>query len=555
MRKLTNRLGIKSKILFANIVIVFFALLIVGLFSYQYMYNFSLKKAQEYELNVLHLISENFDRFLDDLNISTYSILTNVEIKRALEFANLEGVSTLKVSEIEDALASLLFSRNEILSVELYDFFENRYSTQGFHVYDTEYVSELYDIASANRGKIGYISQSPSSRITFIRLVYNLNLEPVGILQVDIKRSVIDNLLLHGDSMGELFLIDADGEILASSSPRIIPTHISENTIDEALITKYNSNYFGWEYIASIPKNSIATSLIGIRRMYFLLFAVVFLVLVFVSFLLAHNIWKPVDQIVTYVQGVNIEGWSPIFMVDSNNEAHVLNESINQMLERIKELTVKKYKAELLREQQRFSLLQSKINPHFLYNTFDLLNWQARAQGSDTIGEIIHSLSSLLRYSLESPSEEVTVEEELNMIATYFEIQQFRFGNRLQVEYDVDQRLYDQGIIRLALQPIVENCFKYRPSDDSDIQIAILGKMQSLESYEITISDNGLCLSEDSIYKLNQDIHKKHTGTMAHIGLSNVHERIQIQYGENYGLTICTSCYRGFAVKVRLPLI
>lgn len=221
---------------------------------------------------------------------------------------------------------------------------------------------------------------------------------------------------------------------------------------------------------------------------------------------------------------------------------------------------------EMLRKKMEYTALQSQINPHFLYNTLETIRSQAITEGDKEIAEMVERLSSIFRYSISRKGEVVTLRDELNNIRNYMKIMEFRFYDRFSLEIDIDEedgKVFDFYIPRLILQPIVENAINHGLDETVTggvvrIEVVLVGDMI------ITISDNGKGMSLQELDSLNQKIHSSDQigkGVNANeqngtgIALANVHKRIQLLYGKEYGLNVYSSEKCGTDVELMLPII
>jgi sensor histidine kinase YesM len=222
------------------------------------------------------------------------------------------------------------------------------------------------------------------------------------------------------------------------------------------------------------------------------------------------------------------------------------------------------YHLEVLKRRTDVATLQGQINPHFLYNTLDCIRGEALLCGADDIADMTKALSKFFRYSISHEGDLVTVEEELQNVKNYFKIQQFRFNNRhsLVIEYDQnDKDILDCLLPKLTLQPIVENAILHgleQKVEPGTIKISMIATEKCLL---IRCSDNGVGMSVEQLEKLEASINqnnklddlmdekKQHSG----IAMTNVNRRIQLFFGDDYGITISSMERVGTDVDIRVP--
>ncbi len=225
----------------------------------------------------------------------------------------------------------------------------------------------------------------------------------------------------------------------------------------------------------------------------------------------------------------------------------------------------KEYTADILKKQTEIDAMQSQINPHFLYNVFDSIRGQALTEGVDEIAEMTEALSVLFRYSVSTKNNLVTLGSELNNIRTYFKIQQYRFSNKFSMDIllkDNDQALLDCQVPKLMLQPLIENAIYHGLEmrlDGGAINVRI-GRID--EEIMIVVSDNGVGIEGEKLAAINRNLKagknilqkqlgSKKSGTG--IALTNVNNRIRLQFGDDYGMYIRSMENEGTDVELRLP--
>jgi len=210
-------------------------------------------------------------------------------------------------------------------------------------------------------------------------------------------------------------------------------------------------------------------------------------------------------------------------------------------------------------EQKRQSklelqMLQSQINPHFIYNTLESISMMATIHDDDTTSEMASNLGSILRYGINKTKEEVTVKEEIDNLEKYIYLQDIRFHSVYRIVIQVDPELYSVDIVKLILQPIVENAIYHGMKDiRSGGEILVRGYQTDKKTMIFEVEDNGSGMSAELTRDLNDYINDRNN-LFHSIGLRNVNKRIKIKYGEEYGLTILSEA-NFTKVVVKLPIV
>ena len=268
--------------------------------------------------------------------------------------------------------------------------------------------------------------------------------------------------------------------------------------------------------------------------------------------------------------------WQMIDPGDREDEFGYLIQNYNKMLTRLSEMIEQVYEAELKSQKaelnvQRIALeqhkaefqaLQLQINPHFLYNTLETIKCYAVVQDSEEIMDMVEAMASMLRYAIQTSLTEITVVDELKHVLNYMKILQYRTQRQFELEVTIPPDLLLHKMVRLTLQPLIENVFQHAfPNGiQNHHHIGIRGYMEE-GRFILAVADNGAGMSEDKLHavreklRLNQlaeaDPHT--TYHQGGLGLMNVHRRIQMVYGETYGLSIDSTVGQGTKIIMSLP--
>ena len=213
---------------------------------------------------------------------------------------------------------------------------------------------------------------------------------------------------------------------------------------------------------------------------------------------------------------------------------------------------------QVTREQKQlrkaeFDLLQAQINPHFLYNTLDAIVWSAEAGNEKQVVKMVGSLSEFFRSSLNKGKEIVTIREELSHVRSYLEIQQIRYQDILDYEIDVPEELYINEIPKITVQPVVENALYHGIKEKrGGGKISVTGREDGGD-YIITVTDNGIGMEPDRLKEVRDGLTDSSPDSKKIYGLYNVNQRIKLDFGDEYGLSIDSVYDEGTTVTIRLP--
>ena len=231
----------------------------------------------------------------------------------------------------------------------------------------------------------------------------------------------------------------------------------------------------------------------------------------------------------------------------------MLSDSLNTMIDKINELIEQVTKEQIRLRKAEFELLQSQINPHFLYNTLDAIIWLAEAGEQKKVVDMVGSLSEFFRTSLNRGKDIITIEEELNHVRSYLEIQQVRYQDILEYEICVPEEFNKYLIPKITIQPLVENAL-YHGIKNKRGQGRILVKAEKEEKFfYIQIEDNGIGIKEERLEQVRAGIRDRVLTGKDIYGLYNVNERIRLNFGEKYGIFIESVYEEMTVVSIALP--
>lgn len=282
-------------------------------------------------------------------------------------------------------------------------------------------------------------------------------------------------------------------------------------------------------------------------------FALILILITFLSYYIPLSITHPIRKLSEVTDQVAKGDLTVRSDVRSGAEVSVLNDSLNTMIDKINEL-LEQVKTEQGRlRKAEFELLQSQINPHFLYNTLDTIVWLAEAGEQKKVVDMVGSLSDFFRTSLNQGKDMVSVKEELQHSRSYLEIQQVRYQDILQYEIQVPEPLFCYLIPKITIQPLVENALYHGIKNKRGIgKIMITGKREK-DYFVLIVEDNGAGMSRERLEAVRKGMNQKSQTEKDIYALYNVNERIRLNFGQKYGLSIDSVLGEGTTVQVMLP--
>lgn len=282
-------------------------------------------------------------------------------------------------------------------------------------------------------------------------------------------------------------------------------------------------------------------------------FACILAVIIYVSYYIPLSITRPIKKLSEVTDQVAKGNLDVRSDVKGGTEVGMLSDSLNTMIDKINELIEQVTKEQIRLRKAEFELLQSQINPHFLYNTLDAIIWLAEAGEQKKVVDMVGSLSEFFRTSLNRGKDIITIEEELHHVRSYLEIQQVRYQDILNYEIRVPEELNKYLIPKITIQPLVENAL-YHGIKNKRGAGRILIKARKEETYfSIQIEDDGIGIREDRLEQVRAGIRDKVLTGKDIYGLYNVNERIRLNFGEKYGISIESVYGEKTIVSILLP--
>ena len=396
-----------------------------------------------------------------------------------------------------------------------------------------------------------------------------------GILLLDMKYSVIRDVMKQiNDCSGGIYyyLISQDGEMIYHPRGTELNRGLFEENSLEA--EKYEDGtyeirsngqnetvivgsiaYTGWKMIGVVPESVQAANYKNFRYYVFATILVLLVMLLEGNQLVSRKISKPIRELDASVKAYE-PGGKPGIYIGGSSEIRHLGHSVQKSYEQIEELMDEIIQQQNERRKSELDALQSQINPHFLYNTLESITWMVEAQENGAAVRMISELAKLLRVSLSRGKTIIPIKDELQHSRSYMNIQLARYKERFKTEFRIDKEIENYCIVKLVIQPILENAIYYgvgNMDEDDDGMIIVTGEKRD-EDILITIEDNGMGMREEVLENILTDSSKvpKHGSG---VGVINVHSRIRLMFGEEYGLFIESEPDEGTKVTIRIPAI
>lgn len=394
----------------------------------------------------------------------------------------------------------------------------------------------------------------------------NFDLDYLGtlVIRINIEQIVRDLASEEGD-----LVLLSGSDVIYPRQPSLDVAKLSSPTLDtdrgyaieqvdgkRFFIAHIRSRNTGWTYLNVTPFNQIFDRIVFIKQLVVLVFVGIFAFVIALGIRFSRGITRPIDDLIARMKMAekgNFEEAHLLAPGDTSvamDEIGLLHRTFRLMIERINLLIRENYANRLLLKETEFKALQAQINPHFLYNTLESINWMAKVNRQTEISAMTESLAFLLRNAIDMKQPMIALVEELDIVRSYVTIQQYRFEERLVFELDVPESYLSRTIPKLTLQPLLENAIHYALEPTIEPCRISLRAYETEEGFFVAVEDNGPGMRPDTLERLkNGELKARGKG----IGLLNIDERIRLAYGDRYGLRIESGAGKGARVVVALP--
>lgn len=400
--------------------------------------------------------------------------------------------------------------------------------------------------------------------------------EILGTLYIDISSDFLDGIFNETrlEDGSKIYIVDkAKGEFAYNPYEDDEENQVEWKKYIPSMTSEYQyigtrENYYiysevpntNWMIVEKIPTYNLENSYQRIRNITLTVIGFSVLLLSFIYYFYSKKTNQPIKNLKEAMERIQKGDLDTRVSVVSNDEIGFLAKGLNKMTQELQGHIQKVYIAEIRQREAEIEALKTQIEPHYLYNTLDVIRMTAITKDDMETAEMIDGLSGQLKYLIGGVRDMVTLQGELDSVRNYFKIIKIRYENRFTLEVDVPEELLDFEVPQLILQPVVENAVKYglRPKDGEGV-VAIQGAKEE-ECLIITVMDNGVGMSEERMDYVQQLLNSPETvkhakSKRASIGLKNVYDRIKLIFGDQYHMEISSYEGIGTIVKYRLPII
>jgi two-component system sensor histidine kinase YesM len=583
-----SRLTTKLMITYVLLTVVPMALL--GYIAY-YQYTKSIEQqAGEYIPRLLMQANKNIENEMNELENLPELIYSSEDVMTVLRDDTYKSQSALLQDQfvVKNFLSRTYVSSNhsEILGVFLLSknrvFTTSRTSYQGFNF---ENVSLPYGEDLDLGGDLHLLlphqvdlefNGNPPYLLLMKQIKDFDNRKNLGTLLLAVKVTFIEKVLhdLKQEKNVDMWMMNEYGQVIYHTDSSKIGTVFNkineypllngsfrtETEGERTLISVSETKNLNWVLVHSIPLKYLTERTDVIRNVtifFFILFSVITTV---ISIFFAWNVTRPITTLGQIMKEVEKGNFQVEIPIHSKDEVGMLARSFRSMITKIRELIQKNYHIEIRQKNAELYALQSQINPHFMYNTLETIGMAVEEEESEIVVDMVTLLGRMLRFSLSNKDRLVPISSEVQHIHDYLGIQKFRFEDRLSFHVQEAAAVSSYFTPKFVLQPIVENAIKYGLEKRKGLTIDINIIKERNESGQgdllLVIRDNGPGIHEETLAKLNRMLESDPMARRdSGFGIINVHARVVMMFGSNYGLQIRSIVDEGTEVIIRIPMI
>lgn len=545
-------------LIFGVILLPFICIIGIAIFAYSEL---QVSEEKAYTEELITRISMDLETLFNEIRDKAILVSFDSDVEMFVRADTLGEDNFYNLKDINYLITSFHVSNDLIDNIYIYaNYSKGVISRAGRFTYEAfadqacidewQETDEKYQIIYLNRD---YLGEKKETLSFYYTMKYSLTRNGAVIINLDRKRLAKE--LDYGENVEimligkEQILYDSTGEYNGMEAGRV---EMQKGSKHELVVHK-KLEQFGLELVLYVDSAPLYTKLGTIRTFLLIFIGIMLLITILLVFYISRKVFDPVSDILNMLE--ENPGMDEEKILKNKNEVSYIRDAIYATISRNKDIEEELLvRIKLLKKAQAVAL-QAQINPHFINNTLEAINWMAIGQmsGDNDVSQMLNSLSQIMRFSLEDSDTFVTLQKELEYVKMYLFIQQKRLNDSFDVVWNIPKELLACKVIKMVLQPVIENAINYgiKPYDDrGELVIEAIRKQDVIY---ISVKDSGLGLTQEEADEINQSIRKQVIKESDHIGLSNVNQRIILAFGEEYGVKVKSKRNEGTTVELVVP--
>lgn len=534
-------------------------------------------KTGDLAMKQIDLVANTLETFLKNIDDSTELLMYDSRIQQYLDESGgsyAESITT--TNQVNSALTYMMSTKTQFSYMAVINDSSNSMIYVGTPILGSDFIEQARrDYRGAAETPYGNMKFGVSHKI-FYPDQYSLNIyQPLydeyeinkekGLLCISIDEKVLGDSynVQSRDLPFDIYLTDSKGKIISNPDQNLILTnspYAAEFTgtkgyfekNDHLVVYQYIKSW-DWYVVGTIKNEYLYSDIYRTNLVLVLLVGALCLISVFISLRLSNSLYKPLKDIV-YNMGMVSGGDLKVRMHQKydGDDFRQLAAGFNEMLDEIGNLMVKVKEEQHQIEQIKLNALQAQIKPHFLYNTLDCIHWQALTDGNEKVSKMVKALARYYRLCLSGGQDIIPLSQEIEHVKSYLIIQNMRYSDIIESRYEIDERYNLVRIPKMTLQPLVENSINHGINvKEGHMGVIVIRADEQDGCVVIFVEDSGAGMTQEKIDEINGSLSEfEESGGY---GVQNVHKRIQLLFGEQYGLYYRKNGLGGITVEIRLP--
>ena len=580
-----RNLKLQSRLMICFSLLTILPLFIVASFTYQSAERTIKKNASDITASKLQQAINSVDLYIENADSVVQSIFFDSNLRQYIYDSHKSDYErAIALTEVQKILSGYIYPNKYIGQVYIVDRKNNIFAS-GSMILDILNKEEWFSRFVEGNDKMAIIpthnagnymvrfNNNIDTVITILRKYTNIqNNELLGVIGIDINYQYIHNIFQNSEINNDTItmIVTEQGKMVYNKDRSLIDTEIDRGRYQQIFQNQSGSyievidkiSYFvvfttsektDWKLVQLIPVNQLFAEAKSIKIKTLLVGMICTFFALLISVGASYSVSGPLKKLRREMVKVEKGDMNVHMEISSEDEIAELSNSFNHMIQELRASIQKIYEDENIKKQIELNMLQQQINPHFLFNTLDSINWMARMQNVPNISLTITSLVKLLQASTYTDRDFVTIEEELENIKNYIAIQKFRYGSQFEVIYEIEETIAKKYTLKLILQPLVENAIYHGLEDKVEGGIIVIGGSMIDNVIYLSVQDNGRGINQE---KINQILAKdmKESSRYSSIGISNTAKRIKLYYGEKYGLELIKLEEGGTKAVITIPV-
>ena len=592
LRRIWNSWSIRAKLLLSILLVLGATVITSGVLFYLSSAAAIERQTLSLTDNTVNQMTKNIDLYVTEIERLSLTMFGDGTVQRVLRASDLGAPSRRRQPDVDDITYRMLTLAASWQSIHgmylfandgsLFYFTRGTLPPPGYAIAGEPWYARMRQQTAPSvllwpTGAETTVPGRGALVFTHIRLIKNISTgNKLGYLKIDVDVAVMHDLLAFSQTAAQgeqVLLVADDGHVIYDGAGALTGQKIGDLTLDDAahgqgrlvwrdsayIYAAQRSAHTRWTTWVLIPVESITSEAQQTGLVVLLLCVGAVLVIGAILYMVTRRVTQPLQRMARTMERVEQgEIGVRVPLTSTRDEVGRLSRVFNTMLDSLEHLITQVYEAQLREKDAQLLALQTQINPHFLFNTLNSMRALSRKQQADAVATIAESLADLFRYSMSNWNEPVPLHEELAHVTNYVTIQRARFGDRFTFDSTVPADLLETLVIKLSIQPLVENAISHGLDRRRDgLCIAIQAQLQGTD-LQIDVIDNGAGIDAPTLARLREALARPLASTQlptadVGIGIINIDRRIKLLFGEQYGLGIRSEQAAGTCVSLRLP--